>query len=79
MIDIIIPAYNAHDTIKNTLASIAMQQNAKDLNVYVIDDCSNKGYEEEVDLFKDVLNIRLFRLEKNMGPRLCKAIWNRQI
>ena len=76
MIDIIIPAYNAHKTISKTLSSIALQQNVKDLNVYIIDDLSDKDYEKEYDLFKDVLNIKIYRLEKNMGPRLRKTIWN---
>ena len=68
MIDVIIPAYNAHETILKTLASIALQKNADQLKVYIIDDCSNVGYEKECNLFKDRLNINLFKLEKNMGP-----------
>ena len=68
MIDIIIPAYNAHKTIKDTLASIAIQKNVKDLNVYIIDDCSKTGYNKEYELFKDVLNLKIFRMDKNMGP-----------
>ena len=36
MIDVIIPAYNAHDTIERTLFSIAYQENVKDLNVKMI-------------------------------------------
>ncbi len=68
MIDIIIPAYNAHSTIKKTLASIAMQKNIKDINVYVIDDCSEKDYNDIYDLFKDRIHIKLYRLSENKGP-----------
>ena len=68
MIDIIIPAYNAHSTIKKTLASIAMQKNIKDINVYVIDDCSEKDYNETYNLFKDRIQIKLYRLGENKGP-----------
>ena len=42
MIDIIIPVFNAHKTIKNTLLSIMMQVNINDINVYLIDDESEK-------------------------------------
>ena len=36
MIDVIIPAYNAHDTIGRTLASIAMQSIVDKLNVVIV-------------------------------------------
>ena len=68
MIDIIIPAYNAHKTIKNTLLSIAMQKNVKDINVYIIDDNSEKDYNDIVLLFQNNLNIKLYRLKQNRGP-----------
>lgn len=68
MIDIIIPVFNGHKTLKNTLLSIMMQVNINDINVYLIDDASEKGYEEEYNLFKDKMNIVMYRLNKNMGP-----------
>ena len=36
MIDVIIPAYNAHKTIEQTLTSIAFQSIVDKLNVYII-------------------------------------------
>ena len=33
---IIIPCYNSHDTLKNTLFSIMYQVNVRDVNVYLI-------------------------------------------
>ena len=68
MIDIIIPAYNAHDTIEQTLCSIAYQNIANLLNVYIIDDCSKKDYSDVVSFFENFINIKLFRLPENMGP-----------
>ena len=68
MIDIIIPAYNAHDTIKRTLLSILQQNNIKNINTYIIDDHSKIGYEKEYNLFKNKMNLFLIRLNKNMGP-----------
>lgn len=67
MIDIIIPAYNAHDTIIQTLASVAIQINRDKCNVYIIDDCSDKNYDAEVEMFKDMFNIKQLRTEKNRG------------
>lgn len=68
MIDIIIPTYNAHDTIIRTLMSISMQTIKDKVKVYVVDDCSTISYEKEVEIFKDKLNIKLCRLNKNFGP-----------
>ena len=68
MIDVIIPAYNAHDTIDQTLASIAFQNIAKDLNVYIVNDCSKENYSEYVDFYSKFMNVKELTLEKNSGP-----------
>lgn len=71
MIDIIIPAYNAHDTIHSTLSSIIMQRLASMVDVYIIDDCSENGYDDIVKLYKStgkIHSINLFVNDKNMGP-----------
>ena len=68
MIDIIIPAYNAHETIHKTLFSICLQDIVDKINVIIIDDCSSKPYDYLVNDFKDRLNITLYRLDKNRGP-----------
>ena len=68
MIDIIIPAYNAHKTIKKTLMSICIQRNVKDINVYIIDDFSDEPYDYLIDEFSKYLNIKVDRLNKNSGP-----------
>ena len=68
MIDIIIPSYNAHNTIKQTLFSIALQNIKDKLNVYIIDDCSTEDYSNEIELFKDKLNISQLKIVENRGP-----------
>lgn len=72
MIDIIMPAYNAHETIHKTLFSICMQDIVKDIKVYIVDDCSEKTYDYLIDDFKDKLDITLTRLDKNSGPGACR-------
>lgn len=68
MIDVIIPAYNSHETIERTLYSIAYQRNSEDLNVYIINDNSIKDYSEEIDFFKNFINIKELKLNENKGP-----------
>ena len=67
MIDVIIPAYNSHDTIIRTLSSIAMQLNREEIQVTIVND-AGKDYSEIVNIFKPLLNIQEIGYEKNMGP-----------
>ena len=78
MIDIIIPCYNSHNTLKNTLFSIMYQVNVKDVNVYLIDDCSEVDYTLEVNMFKKFFNIKQIRLEKNSGPGTARKVGLRE-
>lgn len=68
IIDVIIPAYNAHAFIKNALSSLLIQNYAKKLTVYVVNDCSTKDYSDEIKLFKDELDIVELKTPKNSGP-----------
>lgn len=68
MIDIIIPAYNAHRTLYKTLANVRLQTVKDFCNIYIVDDCSDKDYQEEVDFFSDELNITVLKTPHNMGP-----------
>lgn len=67
MIDIIIPAYNAHSTIEQTLHSIAMQVNKKDLQVIIVND-GGRDYQEIVNRFSQWLNIKEIACPRNCGP-----------
>ncbi len=68
MIDIIIPAYNAHRFIQNTLFSITCQTISNLLNVYVINDCSDCDYSQEICRFKSYINIKELKTPENIGP-----------
>ena len=74
MIDIIIAAYNSHKTIVKTLRSIANQENVKDLNVLIVDDCSDENYDNICNFFSDSINIKTIRLEKNCGPGVARQV-----
>ena len=74
MIDVIIPAYNAHKTILKTLLSIEIQTTVDKINVYIVDDASDKDYEQIKNMFKDTLNIKIIRIEKNEGPGVARQV-----
>lgn len=74
MIDIIIPAYNAHKTIVATLASILTQTLIEDIKVTIIDDCSDEDYKYLYDSLGVVMDLELIRLEENSGPGACRRI-----
>ena len=67
MIDVIIPAYNAHDTIIRTLSSIAMQLNRKDLKVTIVND-GGKDYTDIVNTFLPILDVKEIGYKENRGP-----------
>lgn len=72
LIDIGIPCYNAPNTLKRTLYSVAMQTLASKCNVYILDDCStnmNEIYEDILVEFKNSFNkLKILHTEKNSGP-----------
>ena len=72
LINIIIPAYNAHKTIEQTLFSIAIQDMVKDIKVYIINDASDNDYNEIVKYFSQFLNIEELILDKNSGPGVAR-------
>lgn len=74
MIDVIIPAYNAHNTIERTLASIACQDNVKQLRVYVVNDASDFDYSNEIKFFKNFMDIKEIKLTENGGPGVARQI-----
>lgn len=66
-IDIIIPAYNAHDTIDKTLQSIANQTIINLLDITIVNDCSDYDYSEFVNKYSNIINIREIKTNFNIG------------
>jgi len=73
MIDIIIPAYNAFETIGRTLDSIARQVNRKSLNVYIINDGSEKSYDYIISKYISLINITEININ-NSGPGAARQV-----
>lgn len=73
MIDIIIPAYNAFETIDKTLNSISKQINRNSLHTYIINDGSTKSYKDIIDKYRNILNITEITIE-NSGPGKARQV-----
>ena len=72
MIDVIIPAYNAHKTIEETLSSIAYQDKSELVTVYIIDDASSKSYSDIIEFYSNFIKIKELRISKNSGPGVAR-------
>lgn len=68
-IDIIIPAYKAQKTLWKTLLSITMQSYKDECLITVVNDdnIKNDDYNNIIDKFKTVLNVRLINTPYNLG------------
>ena len=72
MTDIIIPMYNCGNTITKTLDSILSQDSISNINVYLIDDCSDDNYDDVIEKYSKRISISYFRLDKNSGPGVAR-------
>lgn len=73
-IDLIIPCYNAHNTLHRLFGSIMSQTCKDDIHIIMVDDCSDYGYEDFVKPFMGVLDIEIIKLEKNAGPGFARRV-----
>lgn len=71
MIDVIIPLYNAKDTLEKTLISLDLQTIKEHLKIYLIDDSGVDNYDAIINNFSS-LNIVYHRLNENKGPGLAR-------
>jgi len=67
-IAVIIPVYNAHETIQITLHSIAMQRHA-DFSVYMVIDGEEQG---SYDYLKKFFDVNILYMPKNAGPGVAR-------
>ena len=65
---IIIPCYNAKNTIKELLDSILDQEMEDDLEVILADDCSTKNYQDIVEPYLSQISIKKVKTDYNFGP-----------
>ncbi len=67
-IDIIIPAYNAQNTIIRCICSIAMQSIIDDVHITIVNDGSDGDYSQVREMFYDYTVITEMPYNNNMGP-----------
>lgn len=67
-LSIIIPAYNARNTICATLDSIKNQNLSISFEVIVVNDCSDYNYEDIITTYNNYFKIREIKTPKNVGP-----------
>ena len=65
MVSVIIPTYNRSKTIERSIYSV-LNQTYKDLELIVVDDCSNDNTKQVVDSITDE-RLRYIKLESNSG------------
>jgi len=70
MIDVVIPAYNAHGTIEATIESI-ITQTMKEKRITIVND-AGKPYHDIVAKYKNQVDIREIDLEQNGGPGISR-------
>jgi len=67
LISVVIPYYQGESTIERTFLSLE-QQNYKNFEVILIDDCSPKPFADHLDVSKFSFPTQIIRLNKNIGP-----------
>lgn len=72
-IDVIIPAYKAHNTIFRAVSSIACQTIVDDIEVTIVNDaCPEGNYKKVIDTFSPYMKIKEIKLAKNGGPGVAR-------
>jgi len=72
-IDLIVPCYNAHSTIKRVLYSIETQTIKDKIHIILVDDFSKDPYNYLLEQFKD-LDMEIVKLDKNSGPGVARRM-----
>lgn len=74
MIDVIIPAFNAHKFIHKPLASLKKQTIRDKLLITIIDDGSNETYIKIIEQYQKYLKINLIKLKRNHGAGYARQL-----
>lgn len=69
-ISVVIPAYNAAKTIRQTLES-CLQQSCQAHEIIVVDDCSDDG---TLAIIREYPSVKAITAEENQGPSYCRNL-----
>ena len=67
MIDIVIPCYNAHETIDRCIGSILSQRVLPSIHVTLVND-GGKSYEDVIKRYSSIMDIQEIGYKNNSGP-----------
>ena len=70
--NIIIPAYNAKETLDKTLMSLCLQRTKYKFNVLIVNDKSDYNYKDYIEKYSKYLTISELTLKENVGPGLAR-------
>ena len=66
MVNIIMPAYNGHNSIRKAISSVAVQDKLENIKLTIVDDCSDASYDYLKDEFS-YIDIEVLRKKDNTG------------
>ena len=72
ILNIIIPAYNAKETLDKTLMSLCLQRTKYKFNVLIVNDKSDYNYKDYIEKYSKYLTISELTLKENVGPGLAR-------
>jgi len=74
-ISVIVPVYNAKDRLMPLFTNLFSQNGADQFEFIFIDDCSSDTSYQILECAASIYgNIRIFRMEKNCGPAVCRNL-----
>ena len=72
ILNIIIPAYNALETLDKTLMSLCIQRTKYKFDVLIVNDKSDYNYTKLIKKYNKYLEIKELELKENVGPGLAR-------
>jgi glycosyltransferase involved in cell wall biosynthesis len=74
MLDVVIPAYNAHSTIEKTILSIIPQTYSDKVQIIIVNDNSEKDYKDIWEKYSLLVKIKEIKLDVNSGPGTARRV-----
>ncbi len=72
ILNVIIPAYNALETLDKTLMSLSLQRTKYKFDVLIVNDKSDYNYEKIINKYNKFLSLKELELQENVGPGLAR-------
>lgn len=67
-LDIIVPAFKAHEVLHRVLGSVITQTIKDEVKITIVNDADERDYQEFVERFSPFVEVQEIKMEKNGGP-----------